>query len=1199
MSNDDIYPYVGLRPYKSTESIKFFGRNEQINELLHRLKEYRFLAIVGSSGCGKSSLLLAGLIPALEGGYLLQDSNKWMIAIMKPGQSPMYNLAEAILNGLGKKAESEQVNKLVQKIKKKGVNAIISLIAPFKIEEKFNFFLLVDQFEELFRFTTEQPAVSSQNEAIAFVNIMLEIAKQSLIPFHVVLTMRSDFIGDCAQFYDLPEAMNKSQYLVPRLNRQQLKMVIEGPAKLYGGKFNSILTSKLLNSLGQVQDELPVLQHALMRMWDYEKNVDQSGELDLVDFKNIGGFEKALSKDANKALNELEAEDKPIAEQLFKALTTIDENGRKIRRRLKLSDLIALTGVEEYRLMCIIDYFVKDRRSFLYVREVADSGDILIDISHESLIRQWNKLDEWVDEESETAKFYKRLAEASRQYNLPVKEKDLLTGSELDLALEWRNKYEPTAVWANRYKEGFDASMTYLNESEVERKRLQDIDAKRIRKQKTTSRGVMGLLMLIIFSGIIITAVTNHNTKTRNLHNEARALEIKDPTKALLNAAEALQRSDNFFYKTSEQDNFRNTAEKIYQEHSLYTIISSPRDTLIKKILSDGKEIFIKTGDPLIKAISSDGTKILIKGDSLVNNFNYLLVNEKGELQKEFDLDAPFRYASYSKDGSQLLICCDKEPNSLLWYVNENKLVSFPAQETSDDRNVIIFPKKDRIIMNVARKGPVLMYSMDKELIKTIFPKIDAVTFMILDSQEGKLFVSGSEGHELFDSQGEPLLNSNIHPNVFSQMGRLNTAVFSTDGVQIITASATEKKATLWDLKGNKITEFLGHRGLVNFVTFTPNNAQIITAAKDNRVILWNRQGDIIQEFVGHDKPVISVEFTNDGKSILTSSKDGTTRLWHLKNGVSGNYFPLDKPVRIVFNSSKNNMILTGFDNGDATLWGSQNQKIRDFPGYSEKFEKSSVALSPDGSHVITVGKDLKTRLWTIDKNKIIDSTIFAGAGHIKAFAFSPNGKYIVSTTRSGEVFLKNLKGEILSQIKLPNSVNAVAFSPLDNEKIVAVATKYEIVLLNMEATQAKIIKEYKGHSNYVVSVAFAPDGKKMVTGSHDRKANLWNLNDTESIPLIGLSERLNSVNFSPDGNFIITGSDDKTAIIWDLNGNKVQEIIGHTNAITSVAFFHDNSKVIVGSKDQSVMVWDVIPKLSLNDFLNGETFKLIKLDNN
>jgi hypothetical protein len=131
---------------------------------------------------------------------------------------------------------------------------------------------------------------------------MLELSKQKIMPFYVVITMRSDFIGDCDRFYGLPEAMNESQYLVPRLNRVALKTVIEGPAKLFGGKLNPSLTSKLLNETGKVKDELPLLQHALMRMWEFEIKENKSGELDLEDYNNVGGLNMVLNNHADEAL---------------------------------------------------------------------------------------------------------------------------------------------------------------------------------------------------------------------------------------------------------------------------------------------------------------------------------------------------------------------------------------------------------------------------------------------------------------------------------------------------------------------------------------------------------------------------------------------------------------------------------------------------------------------------------------------------------------------------------------------------------------------------------------------------------------------------------------------------------------------------------------------------------------------------------
>jgi Leucine-rich repeat (LRR) protein/energy-coupling factor transporter ATP-binding protein EcfA2 len=502
MKAETTNPYVGLRPFDVDESLLFFGRNDQTLELLQRLHQHHFVAVVGSSGCGKSSLLRAGLIPALKAGYLVDDSDNWFIAIMKPGQNPLYNLAESILLQINPQTDSVAVSALVQKIEEEGADVIINLISAIQKEKNINFFLLVDQFEELFRFAMDQKDVSKKDEAIDFVNIMLELSQQSVISFYVVITMRSDFIGDCSQFYGLPEAMNKSQYLVPRLNRVQLKMVIEGPAKLYGGKLDSALTSLLLNELGKVKDELPLLQHALMRIWDYEERINKSGALDLEDYSKIGGIEKALSFHADEALAVMNKEELEIAKQLFKALTAIDENGRKIRRPVLFSQLNDLTDGTEEQLRHIIDMFIKDKRSFLIINKTGDSGDEIIDISHESLIRQWDTLCKWVEEEGESASVYLQLIEASK-LNKKGK-KDFLTGSELQLSLDWRKKFKPSAIWANRYKEGFEECMAYLNASEAERTRLNNIEIKRKRTKRKLVLSIMGILLFSAIGGLIL-----------------------------------------------------------------------------------------------------------------------------------------------------------------------------------------------------------------------------------------------------------------------------------------------------------------------------------------------------------------------------------------------------------------------------------------------------------------------------------------------------------------------------------------------------------------------------------------------------------------------------------------------------------------------------------------------------------------------
>ncbi len=543
-------PYVGLRPFDTDESILFFGRNDQTLELLQRLHQYHFVAVVGGSGCGKSSLLRAGLIPSLKAGYLVDTSDQWSIAIMKPGQSPLYNLAEAMLQLVYPQVNTVEVAAAVQQIKEEGADVLLRILASIVTDKKSNIFLLIDQFEELFRFSMEQHDVDKKDEAIDFVNIMLELAQQQLIPVYVVMTMRSDFIGDCARFFGLPEAMNQSQYLVPRLNRIQMKTVIEGPAKLYGGTLNPSLTSMLLNEIGKVKDELPLLQHALMRIWDYETKENKNGELDLKDYRQIGGIEKALSNHADEALKGMDIETLGITKEMFQALTAIDENGRKIRRPVLLSQLTELCNSSKEKLLDIISLFIKDNRCFLIKNNAGETGDVVIDISHESLIRQWKTLNNWVDEEGEYALVYLQLAEAYRLHT--NKKKDYLSGTELDLALEWYNTFKPSPTWANRYKEGFTESIAYLQQSDkirnekvaegiaIEKAEAEKVkaaeEARRLEKRRRIKRNIItsAIVALAVIIFLVFYSINSRQKEIAALNSKEEAKAAEQRTQELL-----------------------------------------------------------------------------------------------------------------------------------------------------------------------------------------------------------------------------------------------------------------------------------------------------------------------------------------------------------------------------------------------------------------------------------------------------------------------------------------------------------------------------------------------------------------------------------------------------------------------------------------------------------------------------------------
>lgn len=580
MSTGVKNPYVGLRPFEEKESILFFGRNEQVLDLMQCLHLHHFIAVVGSSGCGKSSLLRAGMIPSLKAGYMVNDCDQWQILVMKPGKSPLYNLAACILEHTGNTNDATAITEFVKKIKEEGADAVLEQLEPFRRKEsKTNFLLLIDQFEELFRFDSEytdnrtkdniKEESARKDEAIDFVNIFLEIAQQQAIPCYVVITMRSDFIGDCALFYGLPEAMNRSQYLVPRLTRQQLKMVIEGPAKLFGGSFNPALTSHLVNELRNIKDELPVLQHALMRTWEFKMKTGSAVEIDFPDYEHIGGLEKALSAHADEALQELDKKDQDIIKKTFQALTAIDENGRKIRRPVLLSQLSDLTGATPEHLLNLLDLFIKDGRSFLVISNTSHGSDKIIDISHESLIRQWTTLSGWVDEEGEMAAGFVKLSKAAAANQ--AGEKDLLTGSELNRAIIWYDRFRPSEKGVKRYAANPVQAFAYLKESEKDHSR-------RITRNKIRVAGAICLVLAI--SLIVYYAVQNNNKKTYNTNRfnflqdkRKTALEAKDKLLALVYTSEMLMLSK------------KNVTDAIMGE--LATESTQPVSVLPRYLLSD------------------------------------------------------------------------------------------------------------------------------------------------------------------------------------------------------------------------------------------------------------------------------------------------------------------------------------------------------------------------------------------------------------------------------------------------------------------------------------------------------------------------------------------------------------------------------------------------------------------------------------
>ena len=261
-------PYPGLRPFEADESDRFFGREAQTDELLRRLGRSRFVAVVGTSGSGKSSLVLAGLLPALRAGFLVASGSQWRIASMRPGGAPIESLASELHGALYPDAGDDRfAGEMLEITLRRSSLGLVEAARQACLEPHENLLVVVDQFEELFRFRQAWAQSATQNPAASLLHLLLEAVRQSEIPIYVMITMRSDFLGDCAQFRDLSEAINDGLYLIPRMTRDQLRLAITAPAAMYGTAMTPRLVQELLNDVNDDPDQLPVLQHALMRTW--------------------------------------------------------------------------------------------------------------------------------------------------------------------------------------------------------------------------------------------------------------------------------------------------------------------------------------------------------------------------------------------------------------------------------------------------------------------------------------------------------------------------------------------------------------------------------------------------------------------------------------------------------------------------------------------------------------------------------------------------------------------------------------------------------------------------------------------------------------------------------------------------------------------------------------------------------------------
>jgi WD40 repeat protein len=857
---------------------------------------------------------------------------------MRPGDQPIRNLARALLDDgvvAGPAVEVERTPELLMAALRRGPLGLAEILRDAPPPGQKKLLLLIDQFEEIFRFRSE----GGRDEADAFVELLLTSAAQEDMPIYVVLTMRSDYLGDCNLFAGLPEALNDSQFLTPRPSRDQRREAIESPALVFEGRVEPALVNRLLNDMDPGPDQLPLMQHALMRLWTRARRAalplgdgaacPRGLVLTLADYEAIGGLKLALSGHADEVFDRLDEGQRTIAQVLFRVLSERGAEGRDTRRPAPMRSVAEVAGVPVEQVVPVVEAFRHPDLSVLVPPPPTPlEPETILDISHESLIRQWQRLRNWAEAEASSAEMYRRLEKTASLWR--QQRAGLWDTPDLDFALEWKARERPNAAWARRYGGDFDGAMIFLFNSlavqerklaaEQERRADELEFARRLAKEaevrrrleaeraRDAERAAMRLRRLVA-ALVVVAAVAVVLAAVAFIQSE----EARRQTSFTLRASqEARERAR----EARQQAEFANKAKEQAEQQTR-----------------------IATDQRLAAQAATQQAKALEK----IATSRQLAALSVAERDKRFDRSLllsveAFQFENTFEARESLYNALQVRP----------KLTSFLHIQEGYVMSVAFSPDRRTLaagIIGIDRVGGVVLWDVAarKRLVDGPIPVGEGEVTSVALSPDGKTLAagfvrSGHGGVVLWDvAAGKRLVDGPLAV----KEGEVRSVALSPDGKTLAAGFGGDSSGVvLWDVAaGKRLVDglLLAKEGWVESVVFSPDRKTLAAGwggIGEGGVVLWDLtppQGQVVVPLAVKEGEVRSVAFSPDGKILAAgfrSGAEGGVVLWDVaarKRLVDGPLAMKEGEVKSVAFSPDRKTIATAFVGiggvGGVVLW--------------------------------------------------------------------------------------------------------------------------------------------------------------------------------------------------------------------------------------------------------------------------------------